>query len=79
MYYEINVALNGKHLFATHERSISFADKAKQVLGIFRDKFKADEGYEISISYHPEINYGVRNITDSDTDEQIIDKLINNE
>lgn len=29
MYYEINVSENGKHLFATHERSLCTEDEAR--------------------------------------------------
>lgn len=50
MGYEINVALNGKHLFATHERSLQSTDKMKECLEIFIEKFPESEGYEITVS-----------------------------
>lgn len=50
MYYEINVALNGKHLFATHERSIRSEWKLLQVLRIFEEKFPESDGYSILVT-----------------------------
>lgn len=50
MYYEINVSLNGKHLFATAERSITNNLKAEKVYLIFKEKFPEEEGYEIDIT-----------------------------
>lgn len=51
MNYEINVALNGKHFFATHERSIGTEWELKRVLEVFVKKFPKEEGYEIRISH----------------------------
>ena len=51
MYYEINVALNGKHLFATDKRSITTKRNLEKVYQIFKEKFSAEEGYNISITY----------------------------
>jgi hypothetical protein len=59
MYYEINVALNGKHFFATHKRSITDSATLIKVLNTFRDKFLASEGYAIMYSVHPEESYGI--------------------
>lgn len=50
MYYEINVSLNGKHLFATAERSITNNLKAEKVYLIFKEKFPESEGYKIDIT-----------------------------
>jgi hypothetical protein len=50
MYYEINVSLNGKHYFATSERSIT---NDRQLVIIFKDfykKFPKKEGYHISVT-----------------------------
>lgn len=49
MYYEINVTLNGKHFFATAERSITNRWDLNNKLKIFIDKFPKEEGYEISV------------------------------
>lgn len=50
MYYEINVSLNGKHLFATHERSITDIHKTNTVYKLFAEKFPESEGYKISVT-----------------------------
>lgn len=39
MWYEINVARGGQHLFATHERSLKDAKSANALLQEFADKF----------------------------------------
>lgn len=51
MGYEINVSLNGKHLFATHERSLKCDGDLKRCLKIFLEKFPKSEGYKISVQY----------------------------
>ena len=50
MYYEINVSLNGKHLFATAERSITDIHKANTVCKLFKEKFPEEEGYKITMT-----------------------------
>lgn len=50
MYYEINVTLNGKHFFATAERSITNRWDLNNKLKIFINKFPKEEGYEISVT-----------------------------
>lgn len=50
-YYEINVALNGKHLFATASRSCITESEYKKVLAIFKEKFPESEGYQIFSIY----------------------------
>lgn len=52
MYYEINVSLNGKHFFATHERSIADKWTLKEVYNVFVEKFPKEEGYEISVTLY---------------------------
>ena len=49
MHYEINVSKNGRHFFATHERSITTKQDAKKVLDIFEAKFPEEEGYFIMV------------------------------
>ena len=51
MYYEINVSLNGQHLFATAERSITTSWEAEKVYNLFKEKFPESEGYKISVTY----------------------------
>jgi hypothetical protein len=50
-YYEINVALNGVHFFATAPRSIKTEQELISKLRIFKEKFHKDEGYELIVTY----------------------------
>jgi len=49
MRYEINVALNGHHFFATAERSLTYLN-IRNVLVTFMKKFPSSEGYSISVT-----------------------------
>ncbi|EHQ27044.1 hypothetical protein Mucpa_2936 [Mucilaginibacter paludis DSM 18603] len=57
MSYEINVALNGSHFFATHDRSINDTTKLIKVFKVMDEKFPASEGYELSVCYYPKYGY----------------------
>lgn len=50
MYYEINVALNGKHLFATAEHSITSKTRMEEVYELFQQKFPKSEGYTLDVT-----------------------------
>ena len=50
MYFEINVSLNGKHLFATAERSVVNTWHLQKIYNLFKEKFPESEGYEISVT-----------------------------
>lgn len=50
MYYEINVSLNGRHLFATAERSATNEWTAKKLHNLFKEKFPEAEGYDITVT-----------------------------
>lgn len=50
MYYEINVALNGQHFFATDKRSITNKIALEVVYKILKEKFPLEEGYSIIVS-----------------------------
>lgn len=50
MWYEINVSRFGKHLFATHERSITSQGKAMEIKELFDEKFPASEGYHVTVT-----------------------------
>lgn len=50
MGYEINVAWNGRHFFATHERSIRNQWELQDILAVFMEKFPEAEGYEITVT-----------------------------
>jgi len=51
-HYEINVSQNGKHLFATAERSLPATEPEKMelLLKSFNTKFPEKEGYKISVT-----------------------------
>ena len=61
MWYEINVSKDGKHYFATHERSITTIDKAVEI----RDRLKAsmpeEEGFEYSITQWQKTGVEIQN------------------
>jgi hypothetical protein len=59
MYYEINLALNGRHLFATAKRSLTSPAELKKVCKIFVEKFPQSEGYNISITEYEEGGHGL--------------------
>jgi hypothetical protein len=50
-YYEINIAKEGHHLFATADRSLSSRSKTKLVYDRLKAAFPEEEGYSITISY----------------------------
>ena len=52
MYYEINVALNGQHFFATDKRSITNKIALEVVYKILKEKFPLEEGYDIVVSQY---------------------------
>lgn len=59
MYIEFNVSLNGKHFFATNERSCRNSEDAKKLSKIFLEKFPKSEGYQVSASLNPQKDYGI--------------------
>ena len=61
-YYELNVAKDGKHLFATAERSAVNFSKAEELVRLFRKKFPNSEGYEISVTYWKCEGHQIKNI-----------------
>ena len=73
--FEINVSLNGKHLFATHERSIRHSYELERVLPEIQKRFPTEEGFNINVSYEPQISYAVSGSHGSP--QEIIEKLIN--
>ena len=47
MHYEINVSHNGRHLFATAERSLLTEANAKALFQDFATRFPAEQGYSV--------------------------------
>lgn len=71
--FEINVSLNGKHLFATHERSIRHSYELERVLPEIQKRFPIEEGFNISVSYNPQVSYS----TDGNGSvKEIIERLL---
>lgn len=78
-YFEINVANKQGHYFATSPRSITSNDKAKLVLADLIQRFPANEGFKISVSFHPEIGYDSYNTEiNLNNYDKLIDKLSKN-
>ncbi len=59
MYIEFNIALNGKHFFATHERSCTNSEQAKVLNEVLQAKFPESEGYIITASMDRQRMYGI--------------------
>ena len=59
MYYEVNVSLNGRHFFATAERSITDRATLEKVLDVFHECFTAENGYEISVTRWEKVGHVV--------------------
>lgn len=51
MYYEINVAKDGRHFFATHERSLKDQEHTKAVFKKFKEVFPEKEGFTVTVSF----------------------------
>lgn len=51
MHYEINVSHNGKHFFATADRSIILRSQLEAILRKFIEAFPRTEGYQIRVTY----------------------------
>jgi hypothetical protein len=49
MWYEINVSKDGKHYFATHERSISTVAKAIEIRDLLKKAMPEEEGFKYII------------------------------
>jgi len=58
-HFEINVSLNGKHFFATAPRSLLDKGKALLLRDVFRNKFPADKGFVVSLTYWESIGHTV--------------------
>lgn len=63
MWYEINVALKGKHFFATDKRSITDRQQLKQVYTAFAAKFPESEGYTMNVTSYATSGYTVDPMT----------------
>lgn len=53
-HYTINVALNGRHYFATAEHSITTEDRCITIAQEIQKRFPVSEGFSISVSFNPQ-------------------------
>lgn len=53
-YYSINVALHGRHYFATAKHSITDEAKASAVFHDIFTRFPADQGFLVDVTYYRE-------------------------
>jgi hypothetical protein len=56
-HYEINVALNGKHFFATAPRSLRDKWQVERVLPVLLERFPAKDGYSVGVTYYECLGY----------------------
>jgi hypothetical protein len=66
MQFEINVSLNGKHMFATHRRSCTSRDQVRHLFGLFQVKFPEADGYRISVTQFDEAGRFIEDELDSE-------------
>jgi hypothetical protein len=60
MYYEINVSFQGRHLFATHPRSLRTEEAAKNLYETFLNLgFSKTYGYEVQVVRYDEVGHDV--------------------
>src|SRR5687768_9933486 len=59
MYFQIHIAINGKHIFSTDERSTQDAATLMQVAKVLNEKFPTSEGYSLTVSYFTESGRGI--------------------
>lgn len=52
MHYEINVSHNGRHLFATHARSITNTSDLQRVAPEIMARFPTSEGFEVTATHY---------------------------
>ncbi len=50
MWYEINVSKDGKHYFATDERSITTIDRAAEILARLKTAMPEEEGFKYTVT-----------------------------
>jgi hypothetical protein len=61
MWYEINVSKDGKHYFATHERSIGTVSKAVEIRDRLKKAMPEEEGFEYTITQRQTIGVKIEN------------------
>lgn len=74
MHFEINVAKDGRHYFATAERSITDSDKAAVVVADIIKRFPESEGFTVSVSVNPQRSWRI-DLSGSNSDLLSLEQL----
>jgi hypothetical protein len=61
MWYEINVSKDGKHYFATHERSICTVAKAIEIRERLKKAMPEEEGFKYTINQCQKTSMEIKN------------------
>ncbi len=61
MWYEINVSKDGKHYFATHERSITTIDRAVEIRDRLKKAMPEEEGFSYTITQWQKTGLTIKN------------------
>jgi hypothetical protein len=61
MWYEINVSKDGKHYFATHERSITTISLAVEIRDRLKQAMPEEEGFKFTITQKQTIGVEIKN------------------
>lgn len=56
-YYRINVAKDGRYLFATEQGGLTYEAEAMKVFLLLKEKFPESEGYEVTVTHWK--SYGI--------------------
>jgi hypothetical protein len=59
MHYEINVSHEGRHLFATHERSIRSVEECKRVLEEVVKRFPKEDGFTVTVTRYDNVGKNI--------------------
>ena len=59
-HFEINVALNGRHFFATAPRSARWEEDAKKLYKEIKTRFPEKDGFEVSVTEWKGTGHGVK-------------------
>jgi hypothetical protein len=61
MWYEINVGKDGKHYFATHERSITTVSRAVEIRDRLKQAMPEEEGFTFTITQKQTVGVEIKN------------------
>jgi hypothetical protein len=61
MWYEINVSKDGRHYFATHERSITAVSRAVEIRDRLKQAMPEEEGFTFTITQKQTVGVEIKN------------------